>query len=133
MIQCKQLLNNSTLNMFVVSSMRSGLQPLRCICTVALLVLCREIQSLRGNFALLDEERVTAVEVHLHGCSTCAREIQSLRETLRLTEEGKGCPFPPSFLITLREMSTNVWRQNLRSPSERLSSRNFLLLFDCPL
>ena len=74
------------------------------------MVQCKQLEQFYTEYVcgLLDEEQVAAIEVHLHGCSTCGREIQSLRETLRLTEEAKGMPIPP---VILDNIERNVYKR----------------------
>ena len=71
---------------------------------------CKQLEQFYTEYVcgLLDEEQVAAIEAHLHSCSTCAREIQSLQETLRLAEEAGEISMPP---VVLDNIEMHVYKR----------------------
>ena len=71
---------------------------------------CKQLEKFYTEYAcdLLDEEQVARVEEHLHSCSTCADEVESLQKTLRLTEEAEELPIPP---VILDNIEMNVYKR----------------------
>ena len=83
---------------------------------------CEQLEKFYTEYVcdLLDEEQVTRIEEHLRGCSTCAREVQSLQNTLRLTEEAEEIPIPP---VILDNIEMNVYKRlATESPPPQRSS-----------
>ena len=76
---------------------------------------CKQLEKSYTEYVcgLLDEEQVARIEEHLRGCSTCAHEVESLQETLRLTEEAEEMPIPPDLLDNI-EM--NVYKRLATKP-----------------
>lgn len=76
---------------------------------------CKQLEKFHTEYVwgLLDEEQVAAIESHLHGCSACAHEVETLQETLRLTEEVEELPIPPAVLDNI-EM--NVYKRLATEP-----------------
>ena len=82
---------------------------------------CKQLEKFYTEYAcdLLDEEQIARVEEHLHSCSTCAHEVESLQKTLRLTEEAEELLIPPGVLDNI-EM--NVYKRlATESPSPKRS------------
>lgn len=71
---------------------------------------CKQLEKFYTEYAcdLLDEEQVARVEEHLHSCSTCADEVESLKKTLRLTEGAEELPIPP---VVLDNIEMNVYKR----------------------
>ncbi len=71
---------------------------------------CKQLEKFYTEYVcgLLDEEQVTRIDGHLRGCSICTHEIESLQQTLRLTEEAKEIPIPPSVLDNIEK---NVYKR----------------------
>ena len=71
---------------------------------------CKQLEKFYTEYAcdLLDEEQVARVEEHLHGCSTCAREVESLQNTLRLAAEAEDIPIPS---VVLDNIEMNVYKR----------------------
>ena len=83
------------------------------------MIRCKQLERFYTEYVcgLLDEEQVASIEVHLHGCSTCAHEVESLQKTLRLTEEAEGIPIPP---VILDNIERNVYKRlATESPSTK--------------
>ena len=76
---------------------------------------CKQLEKSYTEYVcgLLDKEQVARIEEHLRGCSTCAHEVESLQETLRLTEEAEEMPIPPDLLDNI-EM--NVYKRLATKP-----------------
>ena len=76
---------------------------------------CKQLEKSYTEYVcgLLDEEQVARIEEHLRGCSTCAHEVESLQETMRLTEEAEEMPIPPDLLDNI-EM--NVYKRLATKP-----------------
>ena len=88
---------------------------------------CKQLERFYTEYVCgaLDEEQVASIEAHLHGCSACAHEVQSLQKTLRLTEEVKGRPIPP---VILDNIERNVYKR-LATESPSIKRANFFLKF----
>ncbi len=71
---------------------------------------CKQSEKLYTDYVcdLLDEEQAARIEEHLEGCAACAREVQSLQNTLRLTEEIEEIPIPP---VILDSIEMNVYKR----------------------
>lgn len=71
---------------------------------------CKQLEKFYTEYVceLLNEEQVARIDGHLRGCSICAREIESLQETLRLTEEAKEISIPP---VVLDNIEKNVYKR----------------------
>ena len=76
---------------------------------------CKQLEKFYTEYVcgLLNEEQVASIEAHLHGCSTCAHEVESLQKTLRLTEEAKRMPIPP---VILDNIERNVYKRLATEP-----------------
>lgn len=76
---------------------------------------CKQLEKSYTEYVcgLLDEVQVARIEEHLRGCSTCAHEVESLQETMRLTEEAEEMPIPPDLLDNI-EM--NVYKRLATKP-----------------
>ena len=74
------------------------------------MIQCKQLEKFYTEYAcdLLDEEQVARVEEHLHSCSTCAHEVESLQKTLRLTEEAEEMSIPP---VVLDNIEMNVYKR----------------------
>ena len=74
------------------------------------MIQCKQLKKFYTEYAcnLLDEEQVVRIEEHLRGCATCAREVESLQKTLRLTEEAAEMPIPP---VVLDNIEMNVYKR----------------------
>ena len=81
---------------------------------------CKQLEKFYTEYVcgLLDEEQVARIDGHLRGCSTCAHEIESLQETLRLTEEAQEMPIPPGVLDNI-EMNVYKRLATESPPSQR--------------
>ena len=80
---------------------------------------CEQLEKFYTEYVcgLLDEEQVASIEAHLHGCSTCVQEVESLQKTLHLTEEAKRMPIPP---VILDNIERNVYKRlATESPPKR--------------
>ena len=71
---------------------------------------CKQLEKFYTEYVcgLLNEEQVARIDGHLRGCSICVREIESLQETLRLTEEAKEISIPP---VVLDNIEKNVYKR----------------------
>ena len=71
---------------------------------------CKQLKKFYTEYVceLLDEKRVARIEEHLRDCPVCAREVESLQTTLRLTAETEDIPIPPAVLDNI-EM--NVYKR----------------------
>ena len=88
---------------------------------------CKQLEKFYTEYVcdLLDEEQVAPIEEHLRGCATCARKVESLQKTLRLTEEVEELPIPP---VVLDNIEMNVYKRlTIESPSAKRS--HFLARF----
>ncbi len=76
---------------------------------------CKQLEKFYTEYVcgLLNEEQVARIDGHLRGCSICAHEIESLQETLRLTEEAKEIPIPPAVLDNIEK---NVYKRLATEP-----------------
>lgn len=85
---------------------------------------CKQLEKFYTEYVcgLLNEEQVARIDGHLRGCSICAHEIESLRETLRLTEEAKEIPIPPAVLDNIEK---NVYKR-LATESPATERAHFL-------
>ncbi len=74
------------------------------------MIRCKQLERFYTEYvcALLDDEQVARIEEHLRGCSTCAREVEALQNTLRLTEEADEMPIPP---VVLNNIEMNVYKR----------------------
>lgn len=74
------------------------------------MIQCKQLEKFYTEYVcgLLDEEQVASIEAHLRGCSTCARDVQSLQKTLHLTTEVKGRPIPS---VILDNIERNVYKR----------------------
>ena len=74
------------------------------------MIQCKQLERFYTEYVygLLDEKQVASIEAHLHGCSTCTHEVESLQKTLRLTEEAKGLPIPS---VILDNIERNVYKR----------------------
>ena len=74
------------------------------------MIRCKQLERFYTEYVcdLLDEEQVARIEEHLRGCSTCTREVESLQNTLRLTEEADEMPIPP---VVLNNIEMNVYKR----------------------
>lgn len=88
---------------------------------------CKQLEKFYTEYVcgLLNEEQVTRIDGHLRGCSICTHEIESLRETLRLTEEAKEIPIPPAVLDNIEK---NVYKR-LATESPTTKRAHFLSRF----
>lgn len=82
---------------------------------------CKQLEKFYTEYVcgLLDEEQVARIDGHVRGCSTCAHEIESLQETLRLTEEAEEMPTPPGVLDNI-EMNVYKRLATESPPSQRV-------------
>lgn len=71
---------------------------------------CEQLEKFYTEYVcdLLDEEQAARIQEHLEGCAACAREVQSLQNTLRLTEEAEEIPIPP---VILDNIEMNVYKR----------------------
>lgn len=71
---------------------------------------CKQLEKFYTAYVcdLLDEKQAARIEEHLEGCAACAREVQSLQHTLRLTEEAAEIPIPP---VILDNIEMNVYKR----------------------
>ena len=71
---------------------------------------CKQLDKFYTEYVsdLLNEEQVARIEEHLHGCSTCAHEVEALQNTLRLTDGVAELPIPADVLDNI-EM--NVYKR----------------------
>ena len=85
---------------------------------------CKQLEKFYTEYVcdLLDEEQVAVIEAHLHGCPTCAHEVESLQKTLRLTEEADALPIPPAVLDNIEK---NVYKR-LATESQATERAHFL-------
>ena len=76
---------------------------------------CKQLEKFYTEYVcdLLNEEQVARIEEHLRGCSTCAREVESLQKTLRLTEQAAEMPIPPT---ALDNIEMNVYKRLATEP-----------------
>ena len=74
------------------------------------MIKCKQLEKSYTEYAcdLLDEEQAMRIEEHLRDCPACAREVESLQETLRLTEELDEIPIPP---VVLDNIEMNVYKR----------------------
>ena len=83
---------------------------------------CKQLEKFYTEYVcdLLNEEQIARIEEHLHGCSTCAHEVESLQNTLRLTAEAEDMPIPS---VVLDNIEMNVYKRlATESPSPQRSS-----------
>ena len=83
---------------------------------------CKQLEKFYTEYVcdLIDEEQAARIEQHLEGCAACAREVQSLQNTLRLTEEAEEIPIPP---VILDNIEMNVYKRlAAESPPPQRSS-----------
>lgn len=71
---------------------------------------CKQLEKFYTDYVcdLLDEEQAARIGEHLEGCAACAHEVQSLQNTLRLTEEAEEIPIPP---VILDNIEMNVYKR----------------------
>lgn len=71
---------------------------------------CKQLEKIYTEYVcdLLDEEQVARIEAHLRDCSACAREVDALQKTLRLTQEAEELPIPPAVLDNIEK---NVYKR----------------------
>ena len=81
---------------------------------------CKQLEKFYMEYVsdLLDEEQVARIEEHLRGCSTCAREVEALQNTLRLTDEVAELPIPSGVLDNI-EMNVYKRLATTDSPSNK--------------
>ena len=71
---------------------------------------CKQLEKFYTEYIcdLIDEEQAARIEEHLEGCAACAREVQSLQNTLRLAEEAEEISIPP---VILDNIEMNVYKR----------------------
>ena len=71
---------------------------------------CKQLEKFYTEYVcdLTDEEQAARIEEHLEGCAACAREVQSLQNTLRLAEEAEEIAIPP---VILDNIEMNVYKR----------------------
>ncbi|MYE88974.1 hypothetical protein F4X33_08275 [Candidatus Poribacteria bacterium] len=69
------------------------------------MIQCKQLEKFYTEYVcgLLDEEQAARIQTHLHGCSTCAQEVEALQKTLRLAEEVEELPIPPAALDNIEK------------------------------
>ena len=92
---------------------------------------CEQLEKFYTEYVcdLLDEEQVVRIQEHLEGCDACARDVQSLQNTLRLTEEAEEIPIPP---VILDDVEMNVYKRLATEsppPKQTRSLSQFLAAF----
>ena len=85
---------------------------------------CKQLEKIYTEYVceLLNEKENTRIEEHLRGCPTCAREVEALQKTLRLTEEVEELPIPPTVLDNIEK---NVYKR-LATESPATERAHFL-------